>query len=207
MQLSIPVVNTSNSTKSSIEVQDKIFGQPFNESLVHQVVTAYMANGRQGTHAQKNRAAVSGGGKKPWKQKGTGQARAGTTRSPIWRKGGVTFAAKTQDYSQKINKKMYKAAMRSILSELHRQDRLIIVDELTISAPKTKEFLTKLKPFNLKESLIVLDSIDNNLYLAVRNLINFDVRDVAGTDPVSLIGFKKVIMTSAAVKQFEDRLS
>lgn len=190
----------------AIDVCERTFGGEFNETLVHQAVVAYMAGGRQGSKKQKTRAEVSGGGAKPWRQKGTGRARAGTTRSPIWRSGGVTFAARPQDHSQKLNKKMYRAAMRSILSELVRQDRLVVVEELSVSAPKTKELLGKLNGLNLSDVLIVSDAVEENLYLAARNIPHVDVRDVQGTDPVSLIAYEKVLMTVSAVKKFEELL-
>ncbi|NCO46459.1 MAG: 50S ribosomal protein L4, partial [Vibrio sp.] len=178
-----------------------------NEALVHQVVVAYAAGARQGTRAQKTRSEVSGGGAKPWRQKGTGRARAGTIRSPIWRTGGVTFAAKPQDHSQKVNKKMYRGAMKSILSELVRQERLIVVDNFSVEAPKTKELLAKLKELELNDVLIVTGEVDENLFLAARNLYKVDARDVAGLDPVSLIAFDKVLMTAEAVKQVEEMLA
>ncbi|WP_223670962.1 50S ribosomal protein L4 [Kangiella shandongensis] len=190
----------------AIQVSEVAFGREFNESLVHQVVVAYMAAARAGTRAQKNRSAVSGGGKKPWRQKGTGRARAGTIRSPLWRKGGVTFAAQPQDYTQKVNRKMYRGAIQSILSELVRQERLIVVEEFAVSAPKTKELVGKLKELDAKEALVVTDEVDENLFLASRNLHKVDVRDVQALDPVSLIGFDKVVMTVAAVKKVEEML-
>ena len=190
----------------AIKVSEVAFGREFNESLVHQVVVAYMAAARAGTRAQKNRSAVSGGGKKPWRQKGTGRARAGTIRSPLWRKGGVTFAAQPQDYTQKVNRKMYRGAIQSILSELVRQERLIVVEEFAVSAPKTKELVGKLKELDAKEALIVTEEVNENLFLASRNLHKVDVRDVQAIDPVSLIGFDKVVMTVAAVKKVEERL-
>lgn len=196
----------SLTTGGALEVSEVAFGREFNEPLVHQVVVAYMAASRAGTRAQKNRSAVSGGGKKPWKQKGSGRARAGTIRSPLWRKGGVTFAAQPQDYTQKVNKKMYRGAIQSILSELVRQERLVVVEEFAVEAPKTKELVAKLKDLNAKEALIVTDSVDENLFLASRNLHKVDVRDVDGIDPVSLIGFDKVVMTVAAVKKIEEKL-
>ncbi|NVJ67275.1 MAG: 50S ribosomal protein L4 [Gammaproteobacteria bacterium] len=196
----------SLTTGGALEVSEVAFGREFNEPLVHQVVVAYMAAARAGTRAQKNRSAVSGGGKKPWKQKGSGRARAGTIRSPLWRKGGVTFAAQPQDYTQKVNKKMYRGAIQSILSELVRQERLIVVEEFAVEAPKTKELVAKLKDLNAKEALIVTDSVNENLFLASRNLHKVDVRDVDGIDPVSLIGFDKVVMTVAAVKKIEEKL-
>lgn len=192
---------------SSVDVADAVFGQDFNETLVHQVVVAYMAAGRAGTHAQKNRAAVSGGGSKPWRQKGTGRARAGTIRSPLWRGGGKTFAATTRDYSQKVNKKAYRAAVRSILSELVRQDRLMVVESFAVDAPKTRELTGKLGALGLERVLIVHDAPDENLYLAARNLPNVDVVDTTIADPVSLVGFDKVLMTVAALRQFEEKLA
>jgi large subunit ribosomal protein L4 len=192
---------------SKIELSDVAFGQDFNESLVHQAVVAYMAAGRAGTKAQKTRSDVSGGGAKPWRQKGTGRARAGTIRSPIWRKGGVTFAARPRDYSQKLNKKMYRAAMRSIFSELVRQDRLVVVDEFTVSAPKTKELASKLSELSLSDVLIIAQQADDNMYLAARNLHKVDVIEVAAIDPVSLVGFDKVLVTEPALKQIEEWLS
>ncbi|MDE3738056.1 MULTISPECIES: 50S ribosomal protein L4 [Pseudomonas] len=191
----------------AIEVSERTFGGEFNETLVHQAVVAYMAGGRQGTRAQKTRSEVSGGGKKPWRQKGTGRARAGTIRSPIWRSGGTTFAAKPQDHSQKLNKKMYRAAMRSILAELVRQDRLIVVEDFAVEAPKTKALLGKLNGLGLTDVLIVSEAVDQNLYLAARNLPHVDVRDVQGSDPVSLIAYDKVLVTVSAVKKFEELLA
>ena len=190
----------------AIEVCERTFGGEFNETLVHQAVVAYMAGGRQGTRAQKTRSEVSGGGKKPWRQKGTGRARAGTIRSPIWRSGGVTFAAKPQDHSQKVNKKMYRAALRSILAELVRSERLVVVEDFIVEAPKTKDLLAKLNGMGLTDVLIVSDAVDQNLYLAARNLPHVDVRDVQGSDPVSLIAYDKVLVTVSAVKKFEELL-
>ena len=192
--------------QSALEVSETTFGRDFNEALVHQVVVAYAANARQGTRAQKTRAEVIGSGKKPWRQKGTGRARAGTVKGQIWRGGGVTFAAKTQDHSQKVNKKMYRGALKSIFSELVRQDRLIVVESFTVEAPKTKELKAKLAAMNLEDVLIVTPEIDENLFLAARNLYKVDVRDVAGIDPVSLIAFNKVLVTAEAVKQIEEML-
>ena len=191
----------------ALTVSETTFGRDFNEALVHQVVVAYAAGARQGTRAQKTRSEVSGGGAKPWRQKGTGRARAGTIRSPIWRTGGVTFAAKPQDHSQKVNKKMYRGAMKSILSELVRQERLIVVDNFSVEAPKTKELVAKLKELELSDVLIVTGEVDENLFLAARNLYKVDARDVAGIDPVSLIAFDKVVMTADAVKQVEESLA
>ncbi|MBY6019856.1 50S ribosomal protein L4 [Ferrimonas balearica] len=193
--------------QSALEVSETTFGREFNEALVHQVVVAYAANARQGTRAQKTRAEVTGTGKKPWRQKGTGRARSGTVKSPIWRSGGVSFAAKPQDHGQKVNKKMYRAALRSILSELVRQDRLIVVEKFTVEAPKTKELVGKLKELELNDVLIVTGEVDENLFLASRNLYKVDVRDADGIDPVSLIAFDKVLMTADAVKQIEEKLA
>ncbi|KKC97946.1 50S ribosomal protein L4 [Photobacterium sp. WH77] len=191
----------------ALAVSETTFGREFNEALVHQVVVAYAAGARQGTRAQKTRSDVSGGGAKPWRQKGTGRARAGTIRSPLWRTGGVTFAARPQDHSQKVNKKMYRGAMKCILSELVRQERLIVVDNFSVEAPKTKELAAKLKELELNDVLIVTGELDENLFLAARNLYKVDVRDAAAIDPVSLIAFDKVVMTAAAVKQVEEMLA
>ncbi|OAN16781.1 50S ribosomal protein L4 [Photobacterium jeanii] len=191
----------------ALTVSETTFGRDFNEALVHQVVVAFAAGARQGTRAQKTRSDVSGGGAKPWRQKGTGRARAGTIRSPIWRTGGVTFAARPQDHSQKVNKKMYRGAMKSILSELVRQERLIVVDNFSVEAPKTKALVAKLKELELTDALIVTGELDENLFLAARNLYKVDVRDAAAIDPVSLIAFDKVVMTAAAVKAVEEMLA
>ncbi|WP_287796527.1 50S ribosomal protein L4, partial [Idiomarina sp.] len=193
--------------KGALEVSEATFGREFNEALVHQVVVAYAAGARQGTKAQKTRSEVAGGGKKPWRQKGTGRARAGTIRSPIWRSGGATFAAKPQNHSQKVNKKMYRGAIKSILSELIRQERLIVVEKFGVDEPKTKQLAAKLKEMDLNDVLIVTKEVDENLFLASRNLHKVDVRDVQGIDPVSLIAFEKVLMTADAVKQLEEVLS
>ncbi len=188
----------------TMQVSAIAFGREFNSALVHQVVTAYLANGRQGTKAQKNRAAVSGGGAKPWRQKGTGRARAGTTRGPLWRTGGVTFAAKPNDYSQKVNRKMYRGAMQSILSELVRQQRLITVKELTVAQPRTKMLSEALKALDVENVLIVTHAVDNNLFLAARNLADVSVVAVKAVDPVSLVSYEKVVMTVPAVKQVQE---
>lgn len=190
----------------TVAVSDATFGTEFNETLVHQAVVAFLAGARQGTRAQKTRSEVSGGGRKPWRQKGTGRARAGTIRSPIWRSGGKAFAAKPQNHAQKLNKKMYRGALRSILSELVRQERLVIVEQFDVAAPKTKEVVAKLAELNADNALIVADDVSENLYLAVRNIPNVDVRDVLGIDPVSLVAHEKVITTVAAVKKFEEML-
>ncbi len=193
--------------KGSVELRDEAFGVDFNEALVHQVVTAYLAGSRAGTKAQKNRAAVRGGGAKPWAQKGTGRARAGTSRSPIWVGGGRTFAAKPRDHAQKVNKKMYRAALRSVMSELIRQDRLVIVNEIALEAPKTKLLATKLKEYDLSNVLILNEAFDEKLFLAARNLPNVGICDVASMDPVVLIRFEKVLVTVPALKLIEGRLS
>lgn len=191
----------------TIQVSDAVFAADFNEALIHQVVTAYMAGGRSGTRAQKNRSLVRGGGAKPWRQKGMGRARAGTSRSPIWRAGGVTFAATPKDYSQKINRKMYRGALRSILSELVRSERLVAVSDFTVTAPKTKELVGKLKDLGLSQVLIVAEQPDENLYLAARNLNQVDVCAVSELDPVSLVGYDRILMTSGAIKKLEERLA
>ena len=200
-------LNLAGASAGTVELSDATFGKEFNEALVHQVVTAYLAGGRQGTRAQKNRSDVRGGGKKPWRQKGTGRARAGTIRSPIWRSGGVTFAARPQDHSQKVNRKMYRAAMRSILSELVRQERLVAVDAFSVESPKTKQLVAKLSDLDLEKVLIVTEEVDENLYLAARNIPNVDVVDVAAADPVSLVAFDKVLATVSALRKFEEKLA
>lgn len=203
MDFNVATIDGSGSGK--ISVSDSIFGRTFNEDLVHQAVTAYLSGGRQGSRAQKNRSDVRGGGRKPWKQKGSGRARAGSSRSPIWRSGGVTFAARPQNYGQKLNRKMYRAAIQSILSELARQDRLVVVENILIEKPRTKLLRQKLDALHLLDSvLIVADDISENLYLSSRNLPNVEVRDVKGADPVSLVHFDKVLVTVSAMKQFEE---
>ncbi|MGH8494033.1 MAG: 50S ribosomal protein L4 [Moraxellaceae bacterium] len=199
-------MNLKTVSGAAIELSEVAFGKEFNEALVHQVVTAYLAGGRAGTRAQKTRAEVSGGGKKPWKQKGTGRARAGSSRSPIWRGGGKGHAAQPQNWEQKVNRKMYRGAMQCILSELVRQDRLVLVEEITVAGPKTKELLAKLNGMGLSNVLIVTEAVDENLYLAARNLPHVDVIDTAAIDPVSLIGFDKVIMSVPAAKKLEVEL-
>lgn len=199
-------MNLKTVSGSAVELSEVAFGREFNEALVHQVVTAYLAGGRQGTRAHKSRADVSGGGKKPFRQKGTGRARAGSIRSPIWVGGGKTFAARPQDWSQKVNRKMYRGAMQCILAELVRQDRLVLVEEFAIAAPKTKELLAKLNDLNAARALIVTDAVDENLYLAARNLPHVDVVDATAIDPVSLIAFDKVVMSVAAAKKIEVEL-
>jgi large subunit ribosomal protein L4 len=192
-------VNLKTVSGSAVELSEVAFGREFNEALVHQVVTAYLAGGRQGSKAQKSRADVSGGGKKPFRQKGTGRARAGSIRSPIWVGGG-------KDWSQKVNRKMYRGAMQCILAELVRQDRLVLVEEFAVEAPKTKELLAKLNGLNATRALIVTEAVDENLYLAARNLPHVDVVDAAGIDPVGLIAFDKVVMSVAAAKKIEVEL-
>ena len=191
----------------TVDVADSAFGADFNEPLVHQVVTAFLAGGRAGTKAQKNRAAVRGGGIKPWRQKGTGRARAGTIRSPIWVGGGRTFAAKPRDFSQKVNKKMYASALRSIMSELIRQDRLVVTESIEMKAPKTKELANRLKELDLDNVLIVNEAFDEKVFLSARNLQNVGICDAASVDPVVLMRFEKVLMTLPALKLIEERLS
>lgn len=191
----------------SVEVSDAVFGAELKPGLIHQVVTAYLAAGRTGTKAQKNRSDVSGGGQKPWRQKGTGRARAGTTRGPLWRGGGVTFAARPRDYTQKLNRKMYRGAVRSILSELARQDRLVVVPGLSVPSPRTKELVRLLGELGVKDCLIVIEAVDEALYLAARNLPGVDVLSAQEVDPVSLIAFETVVVTRAAVAKLEERLT
>ncbi|WP_440906283.1 50S ribosomal protein L4 [Catenovulum sp. SX2] len=193
----------------ALEVSDATFGREFNEALVHQVVVAYAAAARQGSRKQKTRAEVTATTAKPFRQKGTGRARAGTVKSPIWRwsSGGVTFAARPQDHSQKVNRKMYRGAIRSILSELVRQERLVVVEQFNVDSPKTKALVAKLNELELNDVLIVAEEIEENLFLAARNLIKVDVRDTQGIDPVSLIAFEKVLITAAAVKKLEEALA
>ena len=190
-----------------VELSDEAFAREYNEALVHQVVVAYAAGTRQGTRAQKTRAEVRGGGRKPWRQKGTGRARAGTIRSPIFRGGGQTFAAKPQDYSQKVNRKMYRGALRCIISELIRQDRVVACESFGVDTPKTKALQNKLKELKLEDTLIISESVDENLYLSARNLKDVDVSDVYGLNPVSLIGHEKVLITVDALKKLEELLS
>ncbi|MGC6481484.1 MAG: 50S ribosomal protein L4 [Porticoccaceae bacterium] len=199
-------IATPKGKKGTVEVSELAFGKEFNQDLIHQTVVAFLAGARQGTKAQKNRSAVSGGGRKPFRQKGTGRARAGTIRSPLWRSGGVTFAAQPQDHSQKLNRKMYRSAMQSIVSELARQERLIVVEKFELKEPKTKGLVSKLSDFGLSEALIVTEEVSENLYLASRNLHKVDVCDTAALDPVSLINFDKVVVTVAALKKLEEIL-
>lgn len=196
-----------HSSNTALNVADAVFGADYNEALVHQVVTAYLNGGRAGTKAQKSKAMVRGGGKKPWKQKGTGQARAGSIRSPLWRGGGKTFAAVPRDHSQKVNKKMYRGAIRSIISELNRNGSLIVADTFTVEAAKTKSLVEKLNAVGENDILIVTDTLDQNLFLSARNLHRVNVVDVNGINPVSLLSFKKVLLTAPAVKKLEAWLS
>ncbi|WP_396587865.1 50S ribosomal protein L4 [Bermanella sp. R86510] len=191
---------------STVTVSDAAFARDYNETLVHQLVTAYLAGARQGSKAQKNRSDVSGGGAKPWRQKGTGRARAGTSRGPIWRTGGVTFAARPRNYEQKLNKKMYRAAMQAIWSELVRQDRLVVVNSFDVEDHKTKAFAAKLSGMDLQNVLIVDSEINKNVYLASRNLPNVAVAEASGVDPVSLVSFEKVLVTVPALKKVEEML-
>ena len=193
-------------TNSAIAVSETTFAREYNEGLIHQVVVAYQNAARQGSRAQKNRSDVSGGGKKPWRQKGTGRARAGSIRSPLWRGGGVTFAARPQNWEQKVNRKMYRGAMQCILSELVRQDRLVVVNDFSVEDNKTKNLVNKLKSMELKDVLIITKEMDENLYLAARNLYKVDVREARDLDPVSLIRFDKVMITAEAVKEVEEAL-
>ena len=206
--MELAIVAPKGKAAGTVEVSELNFGREFNEDLVHQVVVSFLANARQGTRKQKTRSEVSGGGKKPWRQKGTGRARAGTIRSPIWRAGGNAFAARAdQNHSLKINKKMYRAAMRSILSELARQERLVVVESFDLEEPKTKGLLAKLGDYSVEKALIVSDEISKNLYLSSRNLHKVDVVDVEGVDPVSLVGADKVVITVPALKQIEEMLA
>jgi len=191
---------------SEIQLSDAAFGRAYNETLVHQVVTAYMAAGRAGTKRQKSRAEVRGGGKKPWSQKGTGQARAGSIRSPIWVGGGRAFAARPRDFSQKVNRKMYRAAMQSMVSELARQDRIVAVESLELAAPRTKLLISKLAEFGLTRALILVEAYEEKLFLAARNVPYVDVMPVASLDPLSLIRHDKVVATVGALKLLDQRL-
>ncbi|MDY0005314.1 MAG: 50S ribosomal protein L4 [Spongiibacteraceae bacterium] len=204
--MELNIAKPGSGAAGTVSVSDTTFAREYNEDLIHQVVTAYMAGGRQGSRAQKTRAEVRGGGKKPWRQKGSGRARAGSSRSPIWRSGGVTFAARPQDHSKKVNRKMYRAALSSILSELARQDRLVVVEDFAVEQPKTKLLLKGLGDYGLSDVLIISEDVSQNLYLASRNLEKVDVRDVNGVDPVSLIAYDKVLVTVPALKKFEEML-
>nr|Q31IY1.1 RecName: Full=Large ribosomal subunit protein uL4; AltName: Full=50S ribosomal protein L4 [Hydrogenovibrio crunogenus XCL-2] len=197
----------SGKEAGSVKVSEAIFGAEFNEALVHQVVNAYLAGARSGTKGQKNRSAVRGGGAKPWAQKGSGRARAGTSRGPIWIGGGRAFPGHNRDFSQKVNKKMYRGAMKAIFSELARTERLVVVDDFKVEAPKTKDFVAKLNTLNLKDALVITEGFDEYLYLSARNLYHADVCDVASIDPVSLVGFKSIVVTQGAIKQLEEKLA
>ncbi len=208
--MELQIKNTSGEPSGQMTVADETFARPFNETLVHQVVVAYLAGARAGTRAQKNRSDVRGGGAKPFRQKGTGRARAGTTRGPLWRGGGVTFAARPQDHSQKVNRKMYRAAMRSIFSELLRQDRLLVVDTLESPEIKTKHMIARLTALGLADQrrvLLVSEEIDLNLFLSARNLPNVAMSDATGLDPVSLVGSDTVVMTAGAVRRVGEWLA
>lgn len=197
---------TTRDTKATVDVNKDIFDYNYNEGLIHQAVVTFMNNSRSGNSAQKTRAEVRGGGKKPWNQKGTGRARAGTIRSPIWRSGGVTFASKKRDYSQKINKKMYKRALRSIISELIRTESLIVVSDFQCSSIKTKDFMLKMNELDIKNALIIMHEVGEFEYLASRNLIDYDVCDVATIDPVNLLRYKQVVITEEAIRQLQEQI-
>lgn len=196
-----------HNSKESITVSDAVFDLEYKESLIHQLVTAYMAAARAGTKAQKNRSAVSGGGSKPWSQKGSGRARAGTIRSPLWRSGGTTFAAQPRDYTQKLNKKMYRTGIRSILSELNRKGRLVVVEDITVDAPKTKQMTARLQELGVSKALIITETGDEKLYLSARNIPYVEVTDVAGMNPVSLVRYDHVVATVGAIRAIEESLS
>ena len=196
-----------HNTDKKVSVSDDAFGVSFNETLVHQLVVSYMSSARAGTKAQKTRAEVSGGGAKPWRQKGTGRARAGTIRSPLWRSGGVTFAASPRDYTKKLNKKMYRVGMRSLVSELVRQNRLIVIEELGVTEAKTKVMNARLQELGISNALILTDGLDAAVYLAARNIPNIQVMDIAIVDPVSLVRQENIVIDQAALKKLEERLS
>jgi large subunit ribosomal protein L4 len=205
MGLQITALSGNNS--NNVDVLESVFGQSYNETLIHQLVTRYLAGARAGTKAQKTRSDVSGGGAKPWKQKGTGRARAGTTRSPIWRTGGVAFAARPRNYEQKLNKKMFRVGIRSILSELLRQNRLVVSDTIVPATPKTKEFSEKLKNIDARRVLIIVDKVEANLALASRNIPNVEVIEAENLSPVLLVAADKIIATTSAIKKLEERLA
>ncbi len=205
--MGLQILALSGNNSNNVDVLESVFGQTYNETLIHQLVTRYLAGARAGTKAQKTRSDVSGGGSKPWKQKGTGRARAGTTRSPLWRTGGVTFAARPRNYDQKLNKKMFRVGIRSILSELLRQNRLVVSDSIIPATPKTKEFSEKLKDIDARRVLIIVDKVEVNLILASRNIPNVEVVEAANLSPVLLVGADKIIATSAAIKSLEERLA
>ena len=200
-------IQVMGNTPSTLTVSEDIFSTDFNEPLIHQVLTVYMTNARQGTKAQKNRSAVSGGGAKPWKQKGSGRARAGTSRSPIWRTGGVTFAASPKDYNQKVNKKMYRKAMASIVAELQRQERLKVIDSLAMDTPKTKDLQKTLTDLSLKNVLIIVDQFDESIFLSARNIPNVAVVTASEVSPLDLVAHDDVLMTASSLKILEERLS
>lgn len=204
--MQVEFIELETNALAKMELSEAVFGVPYKEALIHQVVVAFQAGARQGSVQQKTRAEVSGGGAKPWRQKGTGRARAGTTRGPIWRTGGVTFAARPQDHSQKVNRKMYRGAIRSILSELLRTGRLIIVDAFNLTAPSTKTGLALLKQLNVKNVLLVTHEITEELFLSIRNLFYVGLCDAQSIDPVSLIGFDKVVITADAIRQIDEVL-
>jgi len=197
---------TTVDKKATLALNPEVFGYVYNEGLIHQAVVTFMNNARSGNSAQKSRSEVRGGGRKPWNQKGTGRARAGTIRSPLWRSGGVTFASKKRDYSQKINKKMYKRALRSIISELCRTGNLIVVSDFHCESKKTKDFISKMNQLEIKNALIIMSEVGENEYFGSRNLIDYDICDVATIDPVSLLRFEKVLVTEAAIKKIEEQL-
>lgn len=206
MGLQVPALNDQD-TAGKVDVDEAVFGRDYNETLIHQIVTRFLAGRRAGTKAQKTRSEVSGGGMKPWRQKGTGRARSGSTRSPIWRTGGVAFAARPRNYEQKLNKKMFRAGIRSILSELLRQDRLVVANDIFPASPKTKDFVAKLQGLNARRILIVVDAIDQNLALASRNLPYVEVVEANNLNPVLLVSAEKVIATSGALKKIEEHLA
>ncbi len=205
--MELKLKQSNKKTDGKVTVSDSIFASEYNEALIHQALTAFMAGSRAGTKAQKSRSDARGGGRKPWAQKGTGRARSGTIRSPIWRGGGVTFAARPKDYSQKLNRKMYRGAMRSILAELARQDRLVLIDEFTAEAPKTKDMVARLKSLDLNDVLIVTGEVTENLFLATRNIPRVDVVDTEEINPYVLIGYSKILMTQGALAKVEELLA
>lgn len=205
--MNVTVMTTTQGQHAALQVSEVVFGREYNEPLVHQVVTALQAGLRAGTQCQKGRAEVSGGGRKPWRQKGTGRARAGSNRSPLWRGGGVIFPAKPRDYQQKVNKKMYTGAMRAILSELIRQERMVVVNELALATPKTKEVVQLLKNFGLTRALFVTEHLDENLYLAARNVPNILVLDVDSINPLDCVHFDRMVITVGALKRLEEQLA
>ena len=207
MELEVKSFVDGEIPSGSISLSDQVFGQEFNESLVHQIVVAYSAGGRQGSKGQKTRAEVRGGGKKPWRQKGSGRARAGSSRSPLWRSGGKSFAATPRDHGQKVNRKMYRAALRSIFSELVRQERVTVLADFSLESPKTKNLLEKLSGIQEQKILIVTLEFENNLYLASRNLIGVDVLEADSVDPVSLVGSERILVTLSALKKIEEALA